>query len=190
VQASSSCTTNTSWTETLELSTSVYIYRQSATVYYHRSNLSIFQVTDFSRPNDTEFVLIDFSAGLIDLANNSICTLSLAHYTDIMLAGTDNENAAILSIKHTRTFFALVLYYFNANMVGANDSIWTLPGPRQGLPAEMYTTASISRAEWQVVASRRSLWAFVALEGALLLVCLVAMIISHQNILRWPKRTG
>jgi hypothetical protein len=190
LQASSSCTQNTSWTDTLELATSVYIFRQSATVYYHRSNLSIFQIADLSPPVETNFSLIDFSAGLIDLTNNSICPLSLAHYTDTMLAGTDNENAAILVVKHTRTIFALVLYYFNANMVGANDSIWTLQGPRQGLPEDMYTIASISRPAWQVVASRRSLWVFVALEAALLLVCLVAMVMSHQNISRWPTRTG
>jgi hypothetical protein len=177
--------------DTLELGTSFYVYQRSATVHYFRSNLSIFEVTELSPPIQTNYTVIDMAMSLLVLVNNTGCPFRLAHWASVNTPSSDSVNAAIMAVQSTRTAFALVFHYFNANMVGGKgDSIWLRLTPRDGLPPNMYTVATVSRLAWQTVASRRSLWLFVSLDAALLLVCLSAIILSHRNISRWPRRTG
>lgn len=140
---------------------------------------------------ETNYSAIDMSLSLLTLINNTDCPFRLAHWEAVMFPSSDSINAAIMAVQSTRTVFALVFHYFNANMAGAGeDTVWLRSTPREGLPENMYTMATVSRLAWRAVASRKSLWLFVSLVAALLFVCLLAMIVSHRNVSRWPKRTG
>lgn len=183
------CLNDTSWSDELHIGTTVFVYRRTATVYYFQSNLTIFQVSDLSPPIETNFTVIDIASGLLAVINNTQCPSSLARYSANLLPTSDSATAAIIAQSHTRSVFTLVFQYFNANVAGGDEMVWTLKEPRQGLPQDMYSTASISRPVWQSVASKRSLWLYLGLEGALLLVCFAAILLSMRNSEKRSRRT-
>jgi hypothetical protein len=190
VQQAHGCMKDTNWTKTLTLSTSIFIYRRSATVYYHRANFTILRVSDMSPPVRQNLSEIDVFLGLNAVSVSANNCSAIAQYAATILPASDNQNAALLAVKETRAVFGLILHYFHANYVGAEDSVWVLNGPRPGLEANMYTTASFATPAYQATASRQSLWLFVGFQSGLLLLFILSILQSRRNIQDWPLRTG
>jgi hypothetical protein len=190
IQEAHGCINDTSWTQKLTLSTSIFIYRRSATIYYHRSNFTILSVSNLSLPVRLNFSAFDIIRGLNAVSVSANNCSAISHYAATILPASDNQNAALLAIRETRAVFGLVLHYFHANFVGAEDSVWILDTPRPGLSDNMYTTASFAKPAYQATASRRSLWLFVGFQSGLTLLCIISMVQSRRNIRDWPLRTG
>jgi hypothetical protein len=192
---SNACLANMSWTESFSLSTSFFVYRRTATVTYSRTNFSIISVDDLTRPKPFYVSVSDMVTVLEAVVNSfhsnssSSSAQDLGSFSSVVLPIGDSEVARIIALKNARKVFAVALHYFHANCVGG-DAVWTLKEPRPGLPPDMYTTVSIAVPSYHVVAGRKSLWIFVALESALLLLCLTTMLLSCRTVVRWPRRTG
>ncbi|KAF2663225.1 hypothetical protein BT63DRAFT_380240 [Microthyrium microscopicum] len=184
------CMSDTSWTQSLNLDTSIFIYRRSGTVYYDRSNFTILRVSDLSEPTIFNISAIQAIIAFDTVIQSSNNCSGISHYAATILPASDSQNAAVLALRESRAAFSLMLHYFNANTVGASDNVWTLTEPRAGLPDNMYTTASFSRPAYQAVASRISLWAFVGCESALLLICVVAILCARRAVRYRQIRTG
>ncbi|ORY13696.1 hypothetical protein BCR34DRAFT_254955 [Clohesyomyces aquaticus] len=202
LMASGRCLTNTSWIkDPFPYASSLYVYRRTATVYYSRSNFSIVAVKDLSDP-DPFLVRAEDLSVISDVvmrslnfrnANSSDTTSSdLAVFMSAGLQKLDNPFVLRLARTEGRKALATMLQYFHANHVGAGgpESVWEALEPRPGLPPDMYTTLQIAVPSYHVVASSLTLYIFIGVSSALLLLCFTTIIFTCGTVTRWPWRTG
>ncbi|KAF2472238.1 uncharacterized protein BDR25DRAFT_203498, partial [Lindgomyces ingoldianus] len=196
------CLNNTSWTrETFRYSSSFYVYRRAATVYYSRFNLSITAVRDMSTP--TPFLVTAGDVALVfDIVMRSInfhgsnssdpTSSDLALFMSAGLQKSDNPFVQQLARRQARKALAMVLHYFHANQIGAGgpESVWEATAPRPRLPPDMYTTLQIAVPSYHVVASRLTLYIFIGISSSLLLLCFTTIVFTCGTVTKWPVRTG
>uniref|UniRef100_L2FN73 Major facilitator superfamily transporter n=2 Tax=Colletotrichum gloeosporioides species complex TaxID=2707338 RepID=L2FN73_COLFN len=185
MQATSSCINDTTWTSKLEISSSLFVYSRLATITYDRGNFSILAVTDMTPAKQDIITLDDYMLSLSAVVPGFNASSSqdatkgdnsaLAIYAVTALPINDSEVAKKQSLKAIRKAMSVPFHYFHANYFSNGPSIWELTGPREGLPADMYTDLSISVLSHQVVAGKVSRVLFVLVSSTIL--CLSAAII-------------
>ncbi|KAF4301717.1 hypothetical protein GTA08_BOTSDO10036 [Botryosphaeria dothidea] len=197
LQQDSSCLNSTSWTDELELSTSLFVYRRFATINYSRANFSILSITDLSEPKqypiDLQEYMLALSAVVPGFNSSSDVkgdNSALAIYAVTALPISDSEVAKKLSLKAIRKAMSVPFDYFQANYFAPGPPIWELKTPREGLAEDMYTNMSISIMSYQVVAGQVSRWLFLAFACTLLLLCTATIIVTVRICERRPQRCG
>ncbi|KAK1997788.1 hypothetical protein LX36DRAFT_635586 [Colletotrichum falcatum] len=198
LQATNSCINNTDWTEPLELASSLFVYSRSATITYDRGNFTILAVTDMSTPKQEVIGLDDYILALSAVVpgfNKSADAMkgdnsALAIYAVTALPINESEVAKKQSLKAIRKAMSVPFHYLQANYFSSGLSVWELPGPREGLPEDMYTTMSISILSHQVVAGQVSRWLFVLVSGLILLASAAIIVATSRVCGKRPDRCG
>ncbi|KAK1593475.1 uncharacterized protein LY79DRAFT_514454 [Colletotrichum navitas] len=198
LQATNSCIKNTTWTEPLELASSLFVYSRLATITYDRGNFSILSVTDMSTPKREVIGLDEYILSLSAVVpgfNKSTDSTkgdnsALAIYAVTALPINDSEVAKKLSLKAIRKAMSVPFSYFQANYFSGGPSVWELQGPRKGLTEDMYTTMSISILSHQVVAGKVSRWLFVLVSGLILLLSAAIIVGTSKVCGKRPDRCG
>ncbi|EFQ27281.1 uncharacterized protein GLRG_01776 [Colletotrichum graminicola M1.001] len=198
LQTTNSCINNTDWTDPLELASSLFVYSRLATITYDRGNFSILSVTDLSTPKRDVIALDDYMLSLsvvIPGFNASADSMkgdnsALAIYAVTALPINDSEVAKKQSLKAIRKAMSVPFHYFQANYESVGPSVWELPGPREGLPEDMYTTMSISILSHEVIAGQVSRWLFVLVSGLILLLAAAIIVATSKVCGNRPDRCG
>ncbi|KAF9869964.1 hypothetical protein CkaCkLH20_12573 [Colletotrichum karsti] len=200
LQTTSSCISNQSWTEPLELSSSLFVYSRRATITYDRGNFSILAVTDMSPAVQDIVSLDDYMLALSAVvpgfnssnahAGKAGDNSALAIYAVTALPINDSEVAKKLSLKAIRKAMSVPFSYFHANYFADGPSIWELKGPRPGMPEDMYTDLSISVLSHQVVAGKVSRVLFVLVSGIILSLSAAIIIATSRVSGKRPERCG
>ncbi|KAF6800319.1 hypothetical protein CSOJ01_12205 [Colletotrichum sojae] len=198
LQLKSACLTDTSWTNPLQLSSSLFVYYRHATVTYDRGNFSILAVTDMTPPVQDIVSLEDYMLSLSAVvpgfnASNAATNgdnSALAIYAVTALPINESEVAKKQSLKAIRKAMSVPFSYFHSNYFSKGPSIWELKTPREGLDADMYTELSISVLSHQVVAGKVSRYLFVLISGTILLLSAGIIVATSRVCGKRPQRCG
>ncbi|KAK2035628.1 hypothetical protein LX32DRAFT_577343 [Colletotrichum zoysiae] len=198
LQTTNSCINNTSWTDPLELASSLFVYSRLATITYDRGNFSILAVTDMTTPKQDIVALDEYMLSLsavvpgfnVSADSTKGDNSALAIYAVTALPINDSEVAKKQSLKAIRKAMSVPFHYFQANYFSAGPSVWELRGPREGLTEDMYTTMSISVLSHQVVAGPVSRWLFVLVSGLILLLSAAIIVATSRVCGKRPDRCG
>ncbi|KAJ0339631.1 hypothetical protein COL154_011307 [Colletotrichum chrysophilum] len=200
MQATSSCINDTTWTSKLEISSSLFVYSRLATITYDRGNFSILAVTDMTPAKQDIITLDDYMLSLSAVVPGFNTTSSqdatkgdnsaLAIYAVTALPINDSEVAKKQSLKAIRKAMSVPFHYFHANYFSNGPSIWELTGPREGLPADMYTDLSISVLSHQVVAGKVSRVLFVLVSSTILCLSAAIIVATSRVCEKRPERCG
>ncbi|KAJ5000292.1 hypothetical protein K4K48_002899 [Colletotrichum sp. SAR 10_66] len=200
MQATSSCINDTTWTSKLEISSSLFVYSRLATITYDRGNFSILAVTDMTPAKQDIITLDDYMLSLSAVVPGFNASSSqdatkgdnsaLAIYAVTALPINDSEVAKKQSLKAIRKAMSVPFHYFHANYFSNGPSIWELTGPREGLPADMYTDLSISVLSHQVVAGKVSRVLFVLVSSTILCLSAAIIVATSRVCEKRPERCG
>ena len=182
------CLRDRSWQSSSGLTASLYTYRRSATTHYSRLNNSILAISELSTAQpiriDPQDILLVYnntfnlagSMGQVDTGKQLV--QFLANYLEIFATGGQSLDIGLGPLKN---LLVLPFVYFQPNYINPGRQ----PSPdtvAEGLPEELYTSASYTDAVDQLVVGRISLLVYVAVGAVVLAASVVVIIMGSLEI--------
>ena len=163
-------------------------YRRTATVHYSRYNFSIHSIEHLSRPKPVKLDPRDLflvynstftdSASSEDFQADSPFILYLFTYLALAQTSSQTSSMALLSL---RNLAVLPLYSFQATYL--NPALTPSPdAPAQGLPEELYTTASLTDTSYRLVVNRTTLCIYTAGGALVLALCSIILVLGSLPV--------
>src|SRR5205809_2787570 len=160
------CLINTTWTSSIEYSTSLSVYRRSATVNYFRANFSIISIDNLGAPEPVNLSIPGLRTTFNAQFQEPSFGLLLSNSIGAMTAYAQTAGAATMpkrfAVGYLRNLVVLPLHYWQDTF--SATGLWlNVTKPRPGLPSDMYTTVSIAEPSYHAVPGKVSLWVFAGL---------------------------
>jgi hypothetical protein len=162
-------------------------YRRTATVHYSRYNFTIYSIENLSRPQpvklDPQDLFLVYNAGFASpdstggFSTGSPFIAYLNTYLGLAETGQQSTSVALLSL---RNLAVLPLFYFQPNYL--NPALFPSPdAPAQGLPVELYTTASLTDPNSRLVVNRITLYVYTIGGALVLTLCTTIIFLGSLN---------
>jgi hypothetical protein len=185
---------NISWKSSPDLSTSLAVYRRTATVAYSSAILSILFIEDLSSPTRISVPI----PGLFSIFNPLFYSTTapqpgipstLAQFMALGLPINDSGIPVKYAIRCLRNFLILPLHYWQASFQPP-ERFSNLQNSSYALPEDMHTTVSMAVPSYHIAPGKGSFWIFAGFSGAVLLSCLGVFLYASTKTVRRPHRTG
>lgn len=175
-------------------------YRRTATVHYSRYNFSIYSIENLSSATpvkiDPQDLFLVYNStfrsreffGYYEAGSQFIAYLNT--YLGFAQTSSQTSSIALLSL---RNLAVLPLFYFQASYL--NPALTLSPNaPAEGLPEELYTTASLTDPYYRLVVNRTTLHVYTVGGSLVLALCIFVLVLGSleatarniPNMSVWP----